>query len=163
MRRGKEAEMFQIHEGRAITKLALLVLITLGAGSCGDRDCRRSLNLNPDVHPLKTAKKTRLVPCDTTINADVNTGGVDLDAAFICENDTVTWQIPPNLPDKHTFHVHFANGSPFVGGKSDFPDAYGDASGKAKGQYQKLEAYKYSITVDSMKPVDPQVIGRGNP
>ena len=152
--------MFQIPEGRAITKLALLVLITLGAGSCGDRDCR-SLNLNPHVHPLKTAKKTTPVPCDTTINADVNTGGVDLDAAFLCENDTVTWQIPPNLPDKHTFRVHFANGSPFVNGKSDFTES--DPSGTVKDQYKRLEVYKYSITVDSKTPVDPQVIGGGNP
>lgn len=155
--------MFQIPEGRAITKVALLLLVTLGLGSCGDRDCARSLNLNPHVRPPQTAKKTRLVPCDTTINADVNTGGVDLDAAFVCENDTVTWQIPPNLPDKHTFHVHFANGSPFVGGKSDFPDAKGDASGTVKDHYDKLEVYKYSITVDNKPTKDPEVIGGGNP
>lgn len=154
--------MFQIPEGRVIAKVALLLLIAYGLGSCGDSVCR-SLNLNPHVHPPKTAKKTRPVPCDTTINADVNTGGVDLDAAFVCENDTVTWQIPPNLPDKHTFHVHFANGSPFKGGKSDFPDANGDASGTVKDKYDKLEVYKYTITVDSKNPVDPQVIGGGNP
>jgi hypothetical protein len=148
--------MFQIPEGRAITKLALLVLITLGVGSCGDRDCR-SLNLNPDVHPLKTAKKTRLVPCDTTINADVNTGGVDLDAAFLCEKDTVTWQIPK----PHTFQVVFKGGSPFQNGKSQFSDQ--DPSGTVKDKYDKLEVYKYSITVDNKPTVDPQVIGGGNP
>jgi hypothetical protein len=156
MRRGKEAEMFQIPEGRAITKLALLVLITLGAGSCGDRDCS-SLNLNPHVHPLKTAKQTRPVPCDTTINADVNTGGVDLDAAFLCEKDLVTWQIGK----PHTFQVVFKAGSPFKGGKSQFSDQ--DPSGYVKDQYDKLEVYKYSITVDNKPTVDPQVIGGGNP
>jgi hypothetical protein len=148
--------MFQIPEGRAITKLVLLVLITLGAGSCGDRDCR-SLNLNPHVHRLKTAKQTTLVPCDTTIKPDVNTGGVDLDAAFLCEKDLVTWQI-----DKpHTFQVVFKAGSPFRGGKSQFSDQ--DPSGYVKDQYDKLEVYKYSITVDNKQTVDPQVIGGGNP
>jgi hypothetical protein len=156
----KEAEMFQVPVRRAITKVSLLLLITLGAGSCGGGV--QSLNVNPHVHPPKTAKKTRLVPCDTTINADINTGGVDLDAAFLCENDSVTWQIPANQnPDKHTFHVKFDNGSPFVGGKSDFTEK--DASGTVKNQYDKLEVYKYSITVDTKKPVDPQVIGGGNP
>jgi hypothetical protein len=153
----KEAEMFQIPEGRAITKLALLVLIALGAGSCGDRDCCRSLNLNPHVHPVKTAKQTTVVPCDTTINADVNTGGVDLDAAFLCEKDTVTWQIPK----PHTFQVVFKGGSPFQNGKSQFSDQ--DPSGTVKDKYDKLEVYKYSITVDNKPTKDPEVIGGGNP
>ena len=148
--------MFQIAAGRPFAKGALLLLITLGAGSC----CK-DYNLNPNVHPAKTAKKNTLVPCDTTITADVNTGGVDYDAAFLCENDTVTWRIPPNLPDKHTFHVKFDNGSPFLHGKSDFTQD--DASGTVKDKYDKLEVYKYTITVDSKKPVDPQVIGGGNP
>lgn len=153
--------MSQIPVRRVIAKVALLPLIALWAGGCGDKDCCRSLNLNPHFHPRKTDKKTWPVPCDTTITADLKTGGVDLDAAFLCENDVVTWQIPPNLPDKHTFHVKFTNGSPFQQGKSDFSDT--DASGTVKGQYDKLEVYKYTITVDSMKPVDPQVVGGGNP
>lgn len=145
--------MFQIPVRRATAKVGLSLLIVLAAGCCRDH----SLNLNPHVHAPKTAKKTRLVPCDTAINANINTGGVDLDAAFLCENDMVTWQIAP----KHTFHVKFANGSPFVNGKSDFTET--DPSGTVKDQYKQLEVYKYSITVDSMKPVDPQVIGGGNP
>jgi hypothetical protein len=156
MRRVKEAEMFQIPEGRAITKVALLLLITFGAAGCGDSGIR-SLNLNPNVHPPKTAKRQRVVPCDTTIKPNVDTGGVDLDAAFLCEKDLVTWQI-----DKpHTFQVVFKAGSPFKGGKSQFSDQ--DPSGYVKDQYDKLEAYKYSITVDNKPTVDPQVIGGGNP
>jgi hypothetical protein len=153
----KEAEMFQIPEARAIVKVSLLLLVTLGVGSCSGGDSVQSLNLNPHVSRPKTEKKTKLVPCDTKINADINTGGVDLDAAFLCENDTVTWQIP----NRHTFHIKFDSGSPFVGGKSEFTDT--DASGTVIGTYKKLTVYKYTITVDSMKPVDPQVVGGGNP
>ena len=144
--------MFQIPARRTITKVALSMLVTLGAGGCGDH-----YNLNPNANVPKTPKKLKLVPCDTTISVDLNTGGVDLDAAFVCEKDTVTWQIPP----QHTFHVKFNNGSPFVNGKSDFTE--GDPSGTVKDDYKHLEAYKYSITVDSKKAVDPQVIGGGNP
>jgi hypothetical protein len=152
MRRVKEAEMFQIPTRLAIARVALLLLIILGAVGCGN-----DLNLNPNVKPLKTTKKQKVVPCDTKIHADVNTGGVDLDAAFLCEGDTVTWQIP----NRHTFHVKFDNGSPFDKGKSEFTE--GDASGKVKDHYDKLEVYKYTITVDAKKPVDPQVVGGGNP
>jgi len=157
--------MFQIPSRRAITKVALLVLVTLGVGSCNDRDCdcARILNLHPNVKSLQTTKNKNLVPCDTVIKVKPDTGGVDLDAAYLCENDTVTWQPPTNEtpPVKHIFRVKFANGSPFVGGKSDFTE--GDASGTVKGNYQKLEVYKYSITVDNKPTVDPQVIGGGNP
>ena len=150
--------MFQIPKGRAVGKCALLLLISLGAGSCADRerDCARALNLNPHVNLPKTAKKTKVVPCDTTITADVNTGGVDLDAAFLCEKDVVTWQIQ----NRHTFQVEFKAGSPFQNGKSKFSDQ--DPSGTVKDHYDKLEVYKYSITVDSKPTVDPQVIGGGN-
>ncbi len=134
--------MFQIPATRPMAKVLLLLLIALGASSCRDR----SLNLNPHVPLVKTAKQQKVVPCDTKITADINTGGVDLDAAFLCENDTVTWQVQ----NRHSFHVKFDNGSPFQ-------------HGKVKGQYDKLEVYKYTITVDSKKPVDPQVIGGGNP
>jgi hypothetical protein len=154
----KEGEMLQIPVRRAFVKGALLALVTLGVGSCNHRcDCARILNLHPNDKPLDTIKKQKLVPCDTKITADINTGGVDLDAAFLCENDTVTWQIQ----NRHSFHVKFDNGSPFQHGKSDFTE--NDASGTVKGQYDKLEVYKYTITVDSKKPVDPQVIGGGNP
>jgi hypothetical protein len=152
----KEAEMYQIPGRRIFARVALLALVALALGSCREHDYR-SLNLNPNIPRYKTAKKTRLVPCDTTITANVSSGGVDLDAAFLCEKDMVTWQIAPN----HTFHVKFNNGSPFVNGKSDFSE--GDPSGMVKDKYDKLEVYKYSIQVDSLKPVDPQVIGGGNP
>jgi hypothetical protein len=147
--------MFQIPERRAVAKCALLLLVSLGLGSCRNHDCG-SLNLNPNVPRYKTAKRTRVVPCDTAITADVNTGGVDLDAAFLCEKDVVTWQIQ----NRHTFQIEFKAGSPFQNGKSKFSDQ--DPSGTVKDHYDKLEVYKYSITVDNKPTVDPQVIGGGN-
>ena len=147
--------MFQIPVRRTVAELALLLLITLGAASCGGG--LQSLNLNPNVKLPKTAKKTKVVPCDTTITADVNTGGVDLDAAYVCENDTVTWQIQ----NRHTFQVEFKGGSPFVHGKSKFSDQ--DPSGQVADNYTPLKVYKYSITVDAKPTVDPQVVGGGNP
>lgn len=145
--------MLSIQVRRCASAGCALLLIALGAGGC-------ARGLNPNVHPPRTAKQKREVPCDTAINVDITTGGVDLGAAFLCENDNVTWQLP-NTPTKHTFHVQFANGSPFVGNKTDFTDQ--DPSGKVKGQYSKLEVYKYTITVDQLNPVDPQVVGGGNP
>ena len=151
--------MFQI-PGRTIAKgvlLLILPLVTFGMGSCRGGDDIRSLNLNPHVPRLKTAKPNKLVPCDTKITADINTGGVDLDAAFVCENDTVTWQIA----NHHTFQVVFTGDTPFTQGKKNFSDQ--DPSGQVKGDYKKLEVYKYTITVDKLNPVDPQVVGGGNP
>ncbi len=85
---------------------SLVLLVMLGASSCA-----KNPSVRPSIYP-PTTKKTRPVPCDTTINADTNTGGVDLQAAFVCENDTVTWQVPSG----HHFQVVFtAAGSPFVG------------------------------------------------
>ena len=138
------------HAERRAASVGVLLLAAAGINGC-------HYHLNPNVHPPKTAKKQRLVPCDTKINADTQSGGVDIDAAFICENDTITWQIA----NGHTFHVKFSNGSPFVGNKSDFTDQ--DPSGKVKGNYTKLEVFKYTITVDQLNPVDPQVVGGGNP
>jgi hypothetical protein len=123
----------------------------LGASSCG-----KNPSVNPRNYP-PTSKNTRPVPCDTTINADPNTGGVDLDAAFLCENDTVTWKVLAG----HHFHIEFTAGSPFKKGKSKFDDV--DNSGDVKDKYDKLEVYKYSITVDSLQTKDPQVVGGGNP
>jgi hypothetical protein len=148
--------MFPFPEARFLGKASLLVLITLGAGGCGDSQYK-ALNLNPHTKPPKTAKKQRTVPCDTTITANTDTGGVDLDAAFVCENDTVTWQIK----NRHTFKIEFKGNSPFQNGKSKFTDQ--DPSGIVKDHYDKLEVYKYSITVDSKPTVDPQVVGGGNP
>jgi hypothetical protein len=78
-----------------------------------------------------------------------------LDAAYVCQKDKVTWKIAP----QHTFQVVFKGGSPFD--KSKFSEQ--DPTGTVKDQYTKLEAYKYSITVDNKPTVDPQVIGGGNP
>jgi hypothetical protein len=122
----------------------------------GASSCDKNPSVTPSIYP-PTTKKNRPVPCDTTINADPNTGGVDLDAAFVCEKDTVTWKVPAG----HHFHIEFTAGSPFKHGKSKFDDV--DNSGDVKEKYDKLEVYKYSITVDSLQTKDPQVVGGGNP
>jgi hypothetical protein len=135
----------------AISRYGVIMLAAFVAG------CGPNYNINPNVTIVKTSKRTNIVPCDTKINADINTGGVDLDAAYVCEKDTVTWQIA----NGHTFHIKFNNGTPFQGNKTDFSDQ--DPSGKVKDKYNKLEIYKYTITVDQLNPVDPQVVGGGNP
>jgi hypothetical protein len=127
----------------AARRFGLVLLLVFGSG------CKEQ--------PMVAKKKTKTVNCDTTINADPNTGGVDLDAAFLCENDTLTWKVPSG----HHFQVLFTAGSPFQHGKSKFDDV--DNSGDVKGKYDKLEVYKYSITVDSKPTMDPQVVGGGNP
>jgi hypothetical protein len=131
--------------------LCSLLLVMFGASSCN-----KNPSVTPSIYP-PTTKKNRPVPCDTTINADPNTGGVDLDAAFVCEKDTVTWKVPAG----HHFHIEFTAGSPFKHGKSKFDDV--DNSGDVKDKYDKLEVYKYSITVDTLQTKDPQVVGGGNP
>lgn len=143
--------MFRIPVRRAIANVMLLLLITLEAGSCGERP-----KMNPHVHPPKTAKNQRLVPCDTTINVDLNNGAYPL-AAFLCENDTVTWQ----TSDQHHFTVQFNAGSPFVGGQTTFDDLH--PSGTVKPNYDRLDLYKYTITIDNTKVFDPEVVGGGNP
>ena len=127
----------------AAVRCALTVVLLLGASGCPQGP--------------KIARKSKTVNCDDTIKPDPSTGGVDLQAAFLCEDDTVTWQAQPG----HTFQVEFKAGSPFVGAKSKFSDQ--DPSGKVKQHYDYLEVYKYSITVDSKPTIDPQVVGGGNP
>jgi hypothetical protein len=152
----KEGEMLQIPVRRAFVKGALLALVTLGVGSCNHRcDCARVLNLHPNDKPLDTIKKQKLVPCDTDINVDLKTGGVNYDAAYVCPSDQVTWHIDP----PHKFKVEFKTGSPFD--KDSFTEK--DATRTVQSSYTNLQAYKYSIQVDSLKAVDPQVIGGGNP
>jgi hypothetical protein len=73
----------------------------------------------------------------------------------VCKNDKVTWHID----SPHTFKVEFKGGSPFD--KDSFSEK--DATRTVQASYTKLQAYKYSIQVDNLKEVDPQVIGGGNP
>src|SRR5258708_39324338 len=100
-----------VRSGAAI-RFGLVLLLMFGANGCAKQP--------------KIAKKTKAVPCDTTINADPSTGGVDLQAAFLCENDMVTWQVPTG----HHFYVEFTAGSSFAHGKSGLFDLESLAKGK---------------------------------
>src|SRR5258706_15257286 len=127
----------------AAIRFGLVLLLMLGANGCAKQP--------------KIAKKTKAVPCDTTINADPSTGGVDLQAAFLCENDMVTWQVPTG----HHFHVEFTAGCPVVKGKSRI--YHQGPPGKGNGLYHRLHVYKNPITEDSRPTGDPQRVGGGNP
>src|SRR5258706_16478070 len=109
----------------AAIRFGLVLLLMLGANGCAKQP--------------KIAKKTKAVPCDTTINADPSTGGVDLQAAFLCENDMVTWQVPTG----HHFHVEFTAGFPVGEGKSRIE--HQDPSGKGKDVFHKLLVLKKQI------------------
>src|SRR5258708_25924564 len=126
-----------VRSGAAI-RFGLVLLLMFGANGCAKQP--------------KIAKKTKAVPCDTTINADPSTGGVDLQAAFLCENDMVTWQVPTG----HHFHVEFTAGFPFGKGKSRFDDQ--EPSGKGKGPYQTTQVYKSQITLNCRPPRPPQCV-----
>jgi len=140
--------MFEIPVRRSIAKVALLLLITLGAGSCG-KDHR--------VTYPPTPKNTRPVPCDTTVTVDA-TNGPQPDPVYLCEGDTLTWVKGSGT---NSFAVHFKNNSPFEDGGKDFDDQKNYDKGKSK--YGPLEADKYSITINNTKTLDPQVITGGNP
>src|SRR5260370_4386804 len=92
----------------------------------------------------KIAKKTKAVPCDTTINADPSTGGVDLQAAFLCENDMVTWQVP----NGHHFHVEFTAGFPIMKGGSRF--VHQNASGNVKDTYKTYLRHEASVNIQAL-------------
>src|SRR5260221_13585061 len=103
----------------AAIRFGLVLLLMFGANGCAKQP--------------KIAKKTKAVPCDTTINADPSTGGVDLQAAFLCENDMETWQGPTG----HHFHVEFTAGSSLGQGKSEFEEH--EPTGKGNDHYQSHE------------------------
>src|SRR5258708_628201 len=88
----------------AAIRFGLVLLLMFGANGCSKQP--------------KIAKKTKAVPCDTTINADPSTGGVDLQAAFVCENDTVSWQVPTG----HHLHVEFTADYSFLQGNNSIVD-----------------------------------------
>ena len=129
---------------------ALVLLLMLGASSC-DQDHP----VRPNIYP-PTKKKTRPVPCDTTVT--VNPAGPQPDPVYLCEYDTLTWVKGAGT---NSFVIHFKDKSPFADNAKDFDDK--NASDKAKGQYGPLEIDKYSITINSTTTLDPQVVTGGNP
>jgi hypothetical protein len=125
----------------------MLVLLTLGAISCGDRY---------GAGGGKKGARIKDINCDPDVDVDVSTSGkgVKKKAVYVCPGETFTWKAPKN----HKFSVVFSEGSPFTGSTydQDSPTAI------TQGQYPELVVYKYSITVDSNPRVDPQVVAGGN-
>jgi hypothetical protein len=128
----------------AAVRCALVLLLMLGASSC-DKD-----------HPVNP-KKTRPVPCDTTVTVDA-TKGPQPDSVYLCEYDTLTWVKGTGT---NSFVIQFKGNSPFADNAKNFNEQ--DAAHKAKSQYGPLEVDKYSITVNSTNTFDPQVVTGGNP
>ena len=124
----------------AAVRFGLVLLLMLGANGCAKQP--------------RVAKKTKSVPCDTTVNVDP-TVGAQPPAVYLCEDDTLTWNSNGNQ-----FVVQFKNASPFESGGTTFDN--NNPSGQAKHAYQKLTVYEYKITVNG-HPFDPQVVGGGNP
>jgi hypothetical protein len=149
MRRVEEAEMFQILETRAMAKCALLLSISLGVGSCGDHQVTSGGG-------GQRRDKKKEIYCDPDVDVDVsNSGkGVKKKAVYVCAGDTFTWKVPAG----HTFSVVFSGDTPFTGSTYDQKNP----TAIAQPNYPELSVYKYSITVDSNKPVDPQVVAGGN-
>jgi plastocyanin len=126
----------------------MLVLLMLGANSCGG---------DHQVAGGGGKKKTKQINCDADVDVDVsNSGkGVKKKAVYVCPGDTFTWKVPSG----HTFSVVFSpDSTPFTGSSYD----QNNATATALSTYPELTVYKYSITVDTNKPVDPQVVAGGN-
>ena len=122
----------------AAVRCALALLLMLGASSCGK---------------APQARKTKQINCDSDVDVDATTG-VSKQAVYVCDGDKFTWK-----GHGHHFVVVFAGASsPFTEG-ANFDDNH--PTGTAP-QYSGLTVYKYSITVDSGKPFDPQVVTGGN-
>lgn len=123
----------------------MLVLLTLGANSCRDHH-------EAEERGKKGRTKMKQINCDSDTDVDASKG-VKKQAVYVCESDTFTWNAKG-----HTFTVVFKDGSPFTG--SSFSDK--NATATAQTQYGPLTVYKYTITVDSNPPIDPQVVSGGN-
>ncbi len=124
----------------AAVRCALVLLLILGASSCGK---------------TPQARRTKQINCDSDVDVDATTG-VSKQVVYVCDGDKFTWKA-----HGHHFVIVFAAGSsPFTEG-ANFDDNH--PTGTAQPQYTGLTVYKYSITVDSGKPFDPQVVTGGNP
>jgi len=80
---------------------------------------------------------------------------------YICENDEVNIN-----PNGHTFKMSFKkNECPFQEGCDDISQTVETKTSITKHQkhFDKITFIKYSVTVDSSKPIDPIIIGGGKP
>lgn len=91
--------------------------------------------------------------CTTQINVDPQTG-VDVQDAYVCKNNQVTW-----IANGHTFCVFFKHDCPFGPNGCKVIDDHNPKSGPVASD--KFEVYDYGIVVDG-KVFDPHIIGGGS-
>ena len=130
----------------------MLVLLMLGANSCGGDH-----QVAGGGGGSKRKDRTKEIYCDPDVDVDVSPSGkgVKKKAVYVCGGgDTFTWKVPAG----HTFSVVFSGDTPFTGSSYDQKNP----TAITLPSYPELSVYKYSITVDSNKPVDPQVVAGGN-
>src|SRR5258705_9114448 len=126
-----------------------LLLLMLGANSCGDYQGAGGGGKRRD--------NKKEIYCDPDVDVDVsNSGkGVKKKAVYVCAGDTFTWKVPSG----HKFSVVFSpDSTPFTGSSYD----QNNPTAITQANYPELSVYKYSITVDANKPIDPQVVAGGN-
>jgi hypothetical protein len=126
----------------------MLVLVTLGANSCGGHD------EGDGKKPMTSSKQ---IKCDPDVDIDLAhpLKGVNKQAVYVCGGASFSWKIPSG----HKFTVMFSGDTPFSNGSTFDQD---HPTGTAPTLYGELTVYKYSITVDSNPRVDPQVVAGGN-
>lgn len=90
--------------------------------------------------------------CRTTIN--VTDTGVDIQDAYICSGNKVTWNA-----NNHVFTVFFKNGCPFQSGCKEIDNQKPTAGPIISTATTTI--YDYGIVVDG-KLYDPHIIGGGN-
>jgi len=92
--------------------------------------------------------------CTTKINVDPNTG-VDIQDAYVCKNNKVTW-----VDNGHIFFVFFKKDCAFGPGGCKQIDNQHPTAGPIKYTTNST-VYDYGIVVDG-KPFDPHIIGGGD-
>ena len=133
---------------------AVLLLFVLGTNGC-----------RPKPLLVKRPQGTRIVPCATKIDVDVNTGVSNPhQAIYVCEDtgyDQVTWTIPP-LSGVKSFTVTFPPGHCPFNPCPDFTEK--NPTGTVASALllpPNLTVYKYKITVNGGPPIDPHVVAGG--
>lgn len=141
--------MDSIHVRRRAIACCGLLLATLTASSCGDRDNDR---------PKVAGQKTKTIKCDNDIT--VNPDGPKPASVYLCDGDTLTWKKGKGTDG---FDIDFGNRTPFFDGYAKFSDDKPSHPGQP--QYGPLDVYKYTIVVrsgGSTTKLDPQVVTGGN-
>jgi hypothetical protein len=121
-----------------IVGLAVLITFLALPTSCGEE--------KPKYVQFKVA-------CTTTLNVNTQTG-VDVVDAYVCKNDTVTWQ-----SNNHVFSVAFKRDCPFSASDCKEIDNQ-HPSAKVAVSPTSPTVYDYAIVVDG-KLFDPHIIPGG--